>query len=88
MLQCWEFEPQERPTFAAIVESLCHFLETMVDYMDIGGFSGSNGEGGYTESLTTGVELTDSKDNNTMFKNETFIELETIVENDKSETKI
>ena len=87
MLQCWELEPQERPTFAAIVESLSHFLETMVDYMDIGGFSGSNGEVAHT-SLTTGVELTDSKDDNTAFKNETFIELETIVENDKSETKI
>jgi hypothetical protein len=38
MLQCWEFEPERRPSFSSIVDTLSHFLEAMVDYMDISTF--------------------------------------------------
>ena len=40
MLQCWEFDPTNRPAFSDLVNSLSHFLEAMADYMDIGAFGG------------------------------------------------
>ena len=79
MLQCWELEPQERPMFAATVQSLSCFLETMVDYMDIAAFH-TNGAGVHTSPMTC-AEQTVSKDDNNVFNNKTFIDLETIVEN-------
>ena len=44
MLQCWESEPERRPTFSSIVDTLSHFLEAMVDYMDVGTFAGKSDE--------------------------------------------
>ena len=38
MLQCWEFDPKNRPTFSNLVQSLSQSLETMAGYMDIGAF--------------------------------------------------
>ena len=38
MLQCWDTEPQSRPTFSEIVVSLSQSLEAMADYLDIGTF--------------------------------------------------
>ena len=37
MLQCWEFEAKNRPTFSMLVSSLSQILEAMADYMDISG---------------------------------------------------
>lgn len=42
MLQCWEIEPENRPTFSIIVDTLSHSLEAMVDYMDISTFAGKS----------------------------------------------
>ena len=44
MLQCWQFEAKNRPTFSHLVSSLSQSLEAMADYMDVGGtiFSNSN----------------------------------------------
>ena len=39
MLQCWDPEPQSRPTFSDIVATLSQSLEAMADYLDIGAFS-------------------------------------------------
>ena len=38
MLQCWDPEPQSRPTFSDIVASLSQSLEAMADYLDINAF--------------------------------------------------
>ena len=37
MLQCWEFEAKNRPTFSILVSSLSLSLEAMADYMDVSG---------------------------------------------------
>ena len=37
MLQCWDFETKNRPTFSLLVSSLSQSLETMADYMDVSG---------------------------------------------------
>ena len=44
MLQCWEFEPVNRPKFADIVSSLSRSLEAMAGYMDISAFGGTIAE--------------------------------------------
>ena len=76
MLQCWEFEADTRPTFSAIVETLSQFLEAMVEYMDIGAFAT-----GEMAPEIASTELNKSEEEEmTVFKNDTFIELETIVE--------
>ena len=37
MMSCWEYEPDERPSFSTLVDSLSQYLETMAEYMDVGG---------------------------------------------------
>ena len=41
MLQCWELEPDLRPSFSNLVESVSNILENMAGYMDIGAFTKS-----------------------------------------------
>ena len=41
MLQCWEFDPVNRPRFANIVSTLSISLEAMAGYLDIGAFGGT-----------------------------------------------
>lgn len=36
MIQCWEFQPEMRPTFSSIVELLSSLLEAAADYMETG----------------------------------------------------
>ena len=36
MLQCWERDPEMRPTFSSIVELLSSSLETIANYMETG----------------------------------------------------
>lgn len=72
MLQCWEFEPEMRPTFSSIVVSLSQFLEAMVDYMDISTFA--NWSTGSTAS--TVMNGNSKPDTATIFENDSFIEIE------------
>ena len=38
MHQCWSEEPENRPSFSQLVESLSRSLEEMADYLHIGAF--------------------------------------------------
>ena len=40
MLNCWQLEPNSRPTFSNLVDLLSQKLETTADYMDIGHVDG------------------------------------------------
>ena len=42
MYQCWSGEPEHRPSFTQLVESLSNSLEEMAGYLHIGAF-GENG---------------------------------------------
>ena len=39
MLNCWEMEPDNRPNFSSIVNSLSESLEEMADYYNLGAFT-------------------------------------------------
>ena len=36
MMNCWEYEPDKRPSFSSLVVSLSQYLESMAEYMDVG----------------------------------------------------
>lgn len=79
MLKCWELEPELRPSFISLVNTLSHFLETMVDYMDIGAFASEKSPDCNSMSLAW---PRDPKSNSSISKNDTFIELDVINENE------
>lgn len=73
MLQCWEFEPERRPIFSSIVDTLSHFLETMVNYMDIGTATLASRSDEPTALKLINDESTSDDAITTVFKNEDFI---------------
>ena len=40
MLCCWEMEPDKRPSFSILVQTLSKSLEKMAGYLHIGAFAG------------------------------------------------
>ena len=47
MHQCWELEPESRPSFSSLVKSLSKFLESIAGYIDFNSFGG---QGGFKET--------------------------------------
>lgn len=71
MLQCWEFEQEKRPTFSNIVVTLSHFLEAMVDYMDISTFASRSAEP--TASKRTSGDSRSDDVITVVFENDSFL---------------
>ena len=42
MLQCWKLQPDERPSFSDLVNSLSQSIEAMAGYMDVSAFGREN----------------------------------------------
>ena len=80
MLHCWNLDPQERPTFAAIVASLSNLLEVMVDYTDIGG-TFDDGERMLTDNSPTITMPLKNDIIVTENESDTYIEMESVAEN-------
>ena len=38
MLQCWKLEPDVRPSFSNLIDSLSQSIKTMAGYMDVFAF--------------------------------------------------
>ena len=53
MRQCWELEPESRPSFSSLVQSLSKFLESIAGYMDFSAF----GEQGRFKETETEINL-------------------------------
>ena len=43
MHQCWELEPEKRPSFSSLVKSLSKFLERIAGYVDFSTFGVEHG---------------------------------------------
>ena len=57
MIRCWEFEPDGRPSFTSLVDTLSWYLEAMADYMDLGSSTSKSLEGNETVVNTGILEL-------------------------------
>ena len=59
MLQCWEIDPDQRPTFTALVDLLSRNLEVMADYMDL---QNSVGKHFSTNEITSNEEIANAEE--------------------------
>ena len=62
MIQCWEFEPEMRPTFSNIVELLSSLLEAAADYMETDPSSRKSTE--CSDESTLGALILENTNNN------------------------
>ena len=60
MLQCWDCQPENRPTFSNIVSLLSQSLEAMAGYIDIVAFGEASREP-YTSTEKDQSQCEDSK---------------------------
>ena len=67
MLQCWDSQREDRPTFSIIVSSLSQSLEAMACYMDIGAF-------GETMKQAKDVDMLKEKDQSHCKSEEVVVE--------------
>ena len=82
ILQCWELEPVNRPTFANVVSALSDSLQAMAGYLDIGAFGENTVERSeYRETLEL-VEEQSSR--NCQASNSMANQTEALVPNDES----
>ena len=65
MQQCWLLEPDSRPTFADVVDSLSDTLEGMADYIHISAF------GMETSNITLDSQEVDTLSNDLIYPRET-----------------
>ena len=65
MQQCWLLEPDSRPTFADVVDSLSDTLEGMADYVHISAF------GMETSNITLNSQEVDALSNDLIYPRET-----------------
>ena len=52
MLNCWDTDPEQRPTFAQLVTTITSVLDPLADYLDVSTFITGDGQ----EAETTIVE--------------------------------
>ena len=55
MMWCWEMEPDKRPSFSTLVQTLTKSLEKMAGYLHIGAFTDLNEEN--THQAQTGATV-------------------------------
>jgi hypothetical protein len=59
MLQCWKLEPEKRPSFPILVNSLSQSIEAMAGYMDVFAFGRENSgpcSSSYNLNMLTGTQ--------------------------------
>ena len=59
MLQRWEINPDQRPTFTDIVDLLSQSLEVMADYMDL---QNNTGKPFSTDEVTSNKEIVNAEE--------------------------